>query len=120
SSNAFTIKSSNANLADVSGTINYNPAGAPYAGATPSTDSTYTTSYASVISGLVYVSGNLITSTSHPVFNGSVVVGGTVTISAALDVTYAGTTLYSNPPPGFTGSGPLSTVSATWRWERAN
>ncbi|MDB5331722.1 MAG: hypothetical protein JWP03_2873, partial [Phycisphaerales bacterium] len=119
---AITIKTAATNLADNSATgnanvasINYNQSGAAYQGVT---DTTYTTQYPSRFDGLVYVSGNLTTS-SAPNFNGALVVGGTYTGSAFTSITLTyDSSFYKNPPPGFTGTS-LAPVSGSWRWETA-
>jgi len=84
---------------------NFNPAGAnPPATATPfpwgssNYNTTTTDSYASAISSLVYVSGNLTTANA-PAFN-ALVVGGTLTSSNQMTLAYDPSSL-SNPPPGF-------------------
>lgn len=93
--------------------INYNPAGAPYLGVS---DTTYTTTYPSEIDGLVYVSGSLTTSSS-PTFNGVVVVGNALSSSGKLTVNFD-STIYSNPPAGFT-VGNVVPAGGTWQWEAA-
>jgi hypothetical protein len=84
---------------------NFNPAGAnPPATATPSPwgSSNYNSStgdtFPSIISGLVYVSGNLTTSNA-PAIN-VLVVGGTIASSGQLTLAYD-PTYFNNPPPGF-------------------
>ena len=74
--------------------VNYNPTSTPYNGVS---DTTYSTTYPSEIDGLVYVSGNLTTSNA-PTFKGIVLVGGTVTVSGTLNLTYDATS-YNTPPP---------------------
>ena len=84
---------------------NFNPAGAnPPATATPfpwgssNYNSTTSDSYASIMAGLVYVSGNLTTANA-PAIN-VLVVGGTLTTSGQISLSYD-PSYYSNPPPGF-------------------
>ena len=84
---------------------NFNPAGAnPPATATPypwgsgSYNSTTTDSYASTISGPVYVSGDLTTANA-PLFN-ILVVGGALSSSGQISLGYD-QSYFNNPPPGF-------------------
>jgi hypothetical protein len=84
---------------------NFNPAGAnPPATATPfpwgssNYNATTVDSYQSVISGLVYVSGDLTTANA-PAFN-LLVVGGALTVNNQMTLGYD-LTYFNNPPPGF-------------------
>lgn len=89
--------------------VNYNPLGSPYHG---SEDVDTADSYPSVLQGLVYVTGNL-TTTSRPVLVGCVVVGGNVTSDTALDLTYSD--VYAkNPPPGFAAPPGMVVQPDTW------
>jgi hypothetical protein len=97
---------------------NFNPAGAsPPATATPypwgssNYNATTTDSYASTIAGLVYVSGNLTTSNA-PAFN-VLVVGGTLTSSGQLSLSYDAMYL-NNPPPGFCTI-PMEVSPGSWQ-----
>jgi hypothetical protein len=96
-------------LAESAG-VNFNPPGTPYLGAA---DTDYADTYPSEIRGLVYVSGSLST-TNHPVIDGCLVVGGTVSSNSDLEVTYR-TTFAENPPPGFLLPAKMKMSSRTWR-----
>ena len=115
----WTIKINTTPLADNANTnttppsVNYNPSGSPYAGASPTTDSTYTTTYPSRLDGLVYVSGSLTTN-STLTLQGILVVGGTHTIQGAMNLTYDATS-YTNPPPGFYPPPKMSVRNGSWR-----
>lgn len=90
--------------------VNFNPAGAPYAGVT---DSDTSDSYPSEMRGLVYVKGSLTTSGS-PKIIGTAVVGGGVSTTGSLTLQYD-STIYASPPPGFTGSSVLKVVAGSWQ-----
>jgi hypothetical protein len=94
---------------DVAG-ISYNPPGTPYEG---QEDTDIADTYPTVIKGLVYVSGNVI-SFDNPAFDGVLVVGNTMTIQQLLDVNYQSTYL-TNPPPGFRTGGVMQIVRGSWR-----
>jgi len=86
---------------------NMNPTGAPYRGVT---DSDTSDTYPSMISGLVYVSGNLT-------IDGSTTIYGPVLCTKA--ITFKGTpVLYpvtpGPTPPGFSTAGGFSPVSGSW------
>lgn len=77
---------------------NFNPTGTPYPYPDGDTDKDGTDSYPSLISGLVYVSGSVSTLNSPAV--GVLAVGGTLSCSGTLNLTYDSLYLF-NPPPGF-------------------
>ena len=89
--------------------VNFNPAGAPYNGAT---DSDTTDSYTTELQGLVYISGSLST-TTNLVVNGVLVCGGTLSTSSNLTTTYSNV-FANNPPPGFGQAPKLLPMSGTW------
>jgi len=90
------LKTDAANLLE--GTANLNPASTPYPFPGGVSNTTQSDSYLNRIVGLVYVSGNLTTSSS-PAAN-LIIVGGTVACSGTLTLNYDAT--YANsPPPGF-------------------
>jgi hypothetical protein len=98
---------------------NFNPAGAnPPATATPfpwgsaNYNATTADSYASIMAGLVYVSGNLTTANA-PAFN-VLVVGGALTTTGQISLNYDQTYL-NNPPPGFTSSIPMVVSPGSWQ-----
>lgn len=89
------------------GSANMNPSGAPYQGLA---DSDTTDKYPSMISGLVYVSGNLT-------INGSTTIYGPVLSAKA--ISFGGTpVLYpvtpGPTPPGFSTAGGFAPVSGSW------
>ncbi len=89
---------------------NYNPAGTPYQGVQ---DTDKLDSYPSIITGLVYASGDLTTRT-YVRIDGVLVAGNTLTAQDNLSLTYR-STFYDNPPPGF-GAAPEMVVSpGTWK-----
>jgi hypothetical protein len=90
--------------------INFNPVGTPYQGIA---DSDTTDTYPSLIKGLVYVSGN-VTTTNHPTIDGGLIVGGTLSTSSDLDLTYR-STYFDNPPPGFTAPSKIQAGPGTWK-----
>lgn len=98
---------------------NFNPAGAnPPATATPfpwgssNYNATATDTYASIMAGLVYVSGNLTTANA-PAF-GVLVVGGALTTSGQIFLNYD-QIYFNNPPPGFTSSIPMLVSPGSWQ-----
>ncbi len=98
-------------LYETSGTGSFNPPGTPYDGVA---DTDTTDSYPSVIKGLVYVSGDLTISTNSAVFDGVVVVGGSLDASGDMSLTYQPTFL-NDPPPGF-AEPPMMVISpGSWR-----
>ncbi len=92
--------------------VNYNPPGTPYEDVE---DDDIVDTYPSVIKGLVYISGDVVTQSS-PVFDGVVVVGNTLSTmsSSVLDLTYQPTFL-NDPPPGFGGQPLMVLAPASWR-----
>ncbi len=97
---------------------NFNPPGTnppstatPYPWGSANYNSTMTDTYASTISGPVYVSGNLATSNA-PAFN-VLIVGGTLTSSGQMTLGYD-LQYYTNPPPGFCTI-PMVPSSGSWQ-----
>lgn len=99
-----------ATLSEATLGVNFNPAGAPYGGVT---DSDTADTYPSEMRGLVYVSGTL-TASGAPKVVGAVVVGGAVYSSGSLTLQYD-STIYSSPPPGFTGASRLKVAAGSWQ-----
>lgn len=82
--------------------VNFNPPGTPYPYLTTpnSSNTNMTDTYPSRISGLVYITGNVILANA-PVVD-RLIVGGTLTVNANAVVTVSGQTdHFTNPPPGF-------------------
>ncbi len=100
--------------------INFNPPGVPYpynfglGGGT--SNSTYTDSYPTRITGIVYASGT-IDGNSNAVFTGCIITPGGWAPSGSFDLTYD-PVYYQNPPPGFLST-TLAPIGGTWRWEAA-
>jgi hypothetical protein len=90
--------------------VNLNPVGTPYGGVT---DSDTADSYPSEMRGLIWVTGNLTTSTSPKVV-GCVVIGGALTTSGTLTLQYD-PAIAASPPPGFTGTATLTIIPGTWQ-----
>jgi hypothetical protein len=90
--------------------VSYNAPGTPYPYPSGTTNSTYTDSFPSVISGLMYVTGNAQLSGSNSI--GILIVSGTCSITGTVSPTYD-TTYYSNPPPCFYNN-TLSTDANTY------
>jgi hypothetical protein len=90
--------------------VNFNPPGTPYQGIT---DGDVTDSYPSQIGGLVYVSGAL-SITAEAAFDGVLVVGGDLTATTTLELTYQ-STFINSPPPGFTEPPRMVISPGTWR-----
>ena len=94
---AMSLKYKNAALAE-GGSLNYNPPGTPYPWPSGASNTTFTDTYPSRISGLVYISGNVTTAT-YPTL-GLLVCGGSLVSSNDLCLIYD-PGYYRNPPPGF-------------------
>lgn len=117
----WSLGMSNTPLADSANTgnaqvpaVNYNSTGTPYQGIE---DNSYTTTYPSRLEGIIYVSGNAVTS-NFQVINGVLLVGGSVTQnSGSLWLNYDSTS-WLHPPPGFL-SNVMTPVGGSWRWESA-
>lgn len=87
---------------NASPTVNFNPSHTPYPYLTTpnSSNTNMTDTYPSQISGLVYITGNVILANA-PVVD-RLIVGGTLTVNANAVVTASGRTdHFTNPPPGF-------------------
>jgi hypothetical protein len=89
---------------------NFNPPGTPYQGVS---DGDKLDSYPSIIKGLVYASGNVTTKT-YVTIDGVLVIGGTLTATNNLSLTYR-STFYDNPPPGFGGAPEMVISPGTWK-----
>ena len=89
--------------------VNYNPIGTPYQS---SEDTDIVDNYPPQIKGLTYISGNL-TITHQCILKGSVVVGGTVNINAAMTLTYDSAHL-DYPPPGFAAGSTMEIAPGSW------
>lgn len=90
---------------------NLNPAGTPYNGASNATNAD---TYPSIITGLIYTSGNLVYST-RPTVRGQLIVGGALSSAGGtLELSYA-STAYRNPPPGFmVWPLPMKVAGSSW------
>lgn len=108
----FTLQYDTAVLSESSIGANLNPSTTPYNGVS---NSTMTDSYPSVINGLIYCSGNLVTATKHSVVKGVIVCAGSLSSSSGtVDLTYD-STYANNPPPGFYQTPVRMVVSgSTW------
>lgn len=107
----FTIKMANSTLNEAGATGNLNPASTPYPFVGGASDTNTTDKFPSAINGLVYVSGNLTTSTNPCI--GSLIVGGAMTCSGTLSLS-PNTIYQTNPPPGFRTLA-ISVLSGTWK-----
>ena len=91
--------------------INLNPPGAPADGVT---DDDMTDTYLSRIKGLIYISGDVTTDNSVTI-NGIVVIGGSLSATAYLELTYE-QTAHDDPPPGFgIEGGGMMLSPGSWR-----
>ena len=90
--------------------FNFNPVGTPYLGVQ---DGDTADTYPVVIKGLVYVSGAVNTWQS-PDFRGVVVVGGVLSATGDMSLTYQQTFL-NNPPPGFLAPAGMKISPGSWK-----
>jgi hypothetical protein len=107
---------SDAFLRETTEGVNFNPSGAPDNGAV---DSDTSDSYASLIRGLVYVSGALeAPSDSQTSVTDGVLLAGSMSFSSNHRARYS--PLFSaSPPPGFARGNPMVIAPGTWRRETA-
>jgi hypothetical protein len=95
--------------------VNLNPDHSPYANAT---DGDMLDAYPGTIRGLVYVSGNLTTS-SACMMDGVTIVGGAATFNSTTTFAYdAKPSQY--PPPGFAAGAVMRVIPKSWRRAAAN
>ncbi len=106
----ITISLDAADLSEAAIGANFNPPGTPYDG---EEDIVLDDTYSSLIKGLIYVSGNLIASSSNT-FEGIVVVGGTLSATGTMDLTYK-TASFDDPPPGFIEVDRMQIVAGSWQ-----
>jgi len=97
-------------LSESSGNVSYNPAGTPYQG---DEDDDFADTYPSLITGLVYLSGSCNTNNAVTV-DGAMVVGGVLTATGTLNLTYR-TTFLDDPPPGFLAAIAMRVSHGTWK-----
>ncbi len=90
--------------------INFNPAHTPDNGIS---DNDTSDSYPSMISGLVYIDGNLAV-TQDSKLTGVIVVTGTVLVDKKISLNYQSTFLDS-APPGFAAGADMQIVPGTWK-----
>ncbi len=95
---------------DAAGNTNFNPEGTPYR---EDQDSDAVDLYASLIRGLVYVSGDLF-NTGTTVLEGTMIVGGTLSAGETMDLTYQ-STYFDLPPPGFREVPRMQVVDGSWQ-----
>ena len=97
---AITLSLSASSLSELSENVNFNPPGAPSPYVGGSVDNAKDDTFASVIDGLVYASGNITVGGSTTV--DMIVGGGTLTMNALSALTIRDEATYAtNPPPGF-------------------
>lgn len=114
SGGSFTLQYDSAALSEGTANTNLNPAGTPYNGVS---NTTKTDSFPSVINGLIYCSGGLVTATNHSTVKGVIVCGGGLSSSSGtLDLSYDGT-YAANPPPGFYQT-PVRMVVSPGTWSQ--
>jgi hypothetical protein len=89
---------------------NFNPAAAPYRGFS---DADQIDKYPGQIEGLVYISGNLAMN-KQTAFNGVLVVGGTMSNTDKVTLSYSATAR-DYPPPGFSEGALMRILPGTWR-----
>lgn len=101
-----------ADLLEGDKTGNFNPPGTPYDGVE---DSDTTDSYPSLITGLIYVSGDISTEARVAV-EGVVVIGNSliVTTGATVDLKYE-SIYYDSPPPGFYDIPNMIIADRSWK-----
>ena len=106
----LTISMANEVLSESEENTNFNPASTPYNGVS---DNDWSDKYPCVISGLIYVSGDLSFS-NYPHIEGVVIAGDDVSIADDLDIDYLDTYL-ANPPPGFRKVTSMEPTPGSWR-----
>lgn len=92
---AMTFAGSTADLSEVSRNTNFNPAGAPYLGAT---DTDKADVYPSMLAGVVWINGNLTVNASGTACEGALLVSGNLTVYDTLVVRAKSP---DTPIPGF-------------------
>jgi hypothetical protein len=97
-------------LTEAGAGVNFNPASTPYLGIS---DLDSTDVYPGLIKGLVYMTGNLSV-TQDCTAKGCIIVGGTVTVTDRLVLTYDAVHR-DYPPPGFSSGNKLRLLPGTWR-----
>lgn len=97
-------------LSESSAGANFNPASTPYLGVA---DADMSDNYPGVIRGLVYASGGVYAS-STCTLEGTLVTGGVVNATAAINMTYVPVNR-NNPPPGFSGGSGVRVLPGTWK-----
>ncbi len=90
--------------------VNFNPSHTPYLSAS---DSDLTDTYPGLISGIVYMTGNLEI-TDQAKVEGTMVVGGAVQTTSPLTLLYK-STYFTNPPPGFASGTEMELAPGTWK-----
>lgn len=91
---------------------NLNPPGTPYDGVE---DSDKSDAYPSLITGLIYVSGDLSTDARIPV-DGVVVIGGSLNTAAGANIELNYDSIYENsPPPGFSYIANMIIAERSWK-----
>ncbi len=109
----FTIKTSTTALSEsILLGYNYNPPGTPTPYPSGTSNTTLLDSYSSQIDGLIYVSGNVTTANAPRL--GMLVVGGSLSSSGTITLTYDGT-YFTSPPPGFYDIS-MQLSPGTWRY----
>ena len=89
--------------------VNFNPTHTPLDGVG---DEDAFDTHSSIVKGLVYVSGDLSTS-SNVAVQGAIVVDGALTAAGELTLTYNPAS-FADPPPGFGCGGELEVVAGSW------
>jgi hypothetical protein len=107
---SISLELSSASLSEASLDVNFNPSHSPYQGIH---DEDKVDSYPSRLNGLVYVSGDVATSNVVNI-DGVLVVGGKLSISSTLSLSYRDRFL-NDPPPGFTAPPRMVIAPGTWR-----
>jgi hypothetical protein len=108
----FTLQYDNGALTEAACGANLNPSTTPFNGIS---NTTTTDAYPSVINGLIYCTGNLVTASKHSTVRGVIVGAGTFSSSSGtLDLTYD-PTYATNPPPGFYQT-PVRMVQSSGTW----
>lgn len=106
------LKFTNTPLSESSQKVNFNPLGTPYQG---SYDTDQLDTFPSKITGLVYVSQDLMMY-NQITLDGALVMGGSLDVQSnvILTLTYR-STFYDNPPPGFGGAPEMVVSPGTWK-----